>query len=122
MDILLSTANNKKEFYIELLESKFYFPGDTIKGILVLNLDKPTKTNHIRLTFTGTVQANGSSFTLLTKTWFLATDPDNDGKAHILEAQTHRLPFEFEIPTDAHLPSSVKVSKRKLLYHICIIN
>lgn len=128
MDLL---STNKKEFYIDLLESRFFFPGDTIKGnqwcerkgrmitqtveyigAVVLNLEKPTKTNHIRVTLTGDVLADGLTVQVLQKSWFLASSPLNDGKSHILEPQTHRFPFEFMIPNDSDaikLPSSFKV-------------
>ncbi|KAI8089136.1 uncharacterized protein BX664DRAFT_332270 [Halteromyces radiatus] len=109
MDLLLSTK--KKEFYIDLLESRYYFPGDLIKGDIVLDLDKPTKTNHIRVTLEGHVQADNTTIQVLTKSWFLASSPLNDGKPHMLEAQAHRFPFEFKIPTDeSKLPSSLKLS------------
>ncbi|KAI8329828.1 hypothetical protein BC941DRAFT_518480 [Chlamydoabsidia padenii] len=111
MDILLPTKN--KEFYIELTESRFYFPGDLIKGAVVLNLDTPTKTNHIRVTLTGNVQADNTSKQILQTSWFLASSPLNDGKSHVLEAQTHRFHFEFIIPNDsesARLPSSFRLS------------
>ncbi|ORZ05431.1 hypothetical protein BCR42DRAFT_180210 [Absidia repens] len=81
-------------------------------GTVVLNLGKPTKTNHIRITFTGTVQADGSTAQVLNTSWCLATSPLNDGKPYLLQAQTHRLPFEFRLPNDddTKLPSSLKLS------------
>lgn len=78
----------------------------------MLNLEKPTKTNHIRVTLTGEVQADGLTVQVLQTSWFLASSPENDGKAHMLEPQTHRFPFEFMIPHDSaamRLPSSFKV-------------
>jgi VIT1/CCC1 family predicted Fe2+/Mn2+ transporter len=77
-----------------------------------LNLGKPTKTNHIRITLTGTVQADKSTAQVLYTSWCLATSPLNDGKPHWLQAQTHRFPFEFTLPNDndTNLPSSLKVT------------
>ncbi|KAI9302012.1 hypothetical protein BJ944DRAFT_127850 [Cunninghamella echinulata] len=104
-------SSKKKEFYINLFNDRYYFPGDIIKGEVVLDLDKPTKTNCIRVTLSGDVQSDGSTITLISKTWYLATSPLNDGKAYMLDAQQHRFPFEFTIPTDeGPFPSAAQIS------------
>ncbi|KAI8379719.1 uncharacterized protein BYT42DRAFT_605026 [Radiomyces spectabilis] len=106
------TGKSQNEFYIDLHEHRFYFPGDVIKGDVVLDLAKPTKTNHIRITFSGDIQTSVATIQLFTKTMHLATSPDGDGKSHYLEAQNHRFPFEFKIPSDeCELPSSMQLDK-----------
>lgn len=141
MDRLL--PKSKRDFYIELHENKYYFPGDIIKGkqchsvryyvpifslsvgTVVLNLDKATRTNHIRITLTGIVKTDGnnkknSAFhhhghmatalnanqlqVLTLPPLFVAQEEKT------LAAQSHRFPFEFQLPNTEPLPSSLKVS------------
>ncbi|CAO3600244.1 unnamed protein product [Absidia cylindrospora] len=40
---------------IRLYEEKFYFPGETIKGDVIVHPKSPTKTNHIVVRFSGQV-------------------------------------------------------------------
>ncbi|KAF7721615.1 Arrestin domain-containing protein 4 [Apophysomyces ossiformis] len=99
----------QNDFYIELNEDRFYYSGEVIKGNVILDLAKPTKTNHVRIAFTGEVQSESSSLQLFNKILYLANPPD-DEKSHVLEAQTHCFPFEFKIPgEDGEIPSSTQL-------------
>ncbi|CAO3620705.1 unnamed protein product [Cunninghamella blakesleeana] len=94
-------------YYLYRISFDYY---TTIIGEVVLDLDKPTKTNCICVTLNGEVYSDGSTTTVLSETWYLATSPENDGKPYILEAQQHHFPFEFTIPTSGVLPSAVQIS------------
>ncbi|CAM0140702.1 hypothetical protein VKS41_007962 [Umbelopsis sp. WA50703] len=104
------------EFYITLNDSRFFFPGDTLQGTVTLSLDKPTKTNCIRVTFKGDVEANGDSVNLFTKQIKLASD------AIILEARTHTFPFEFLVDKNLNLPSSTKLKRGSIVYVLTAIH
>ncbi|KAI8330768.1 hypothetical protein BC941DRAFT_506167 [Chlamydoabsidia padenii] len=131
--------NNKKEFYIDLDENKYYFPGDLVKGTVVLNLDKTAKTNHIRITLTGQVNAEGSSNSSSTTTSSSTSSGNNNNiqilalpslyvakapinKTHVLAAQSHRFPFEFQLPTKDPLPSSLKLKKNRIRYMLTAVH
>ncbi|CDH53650.1 hypothetical protein RO3G_16836 [Lichtheimia corymbifera JMRC:FSU:9682] len=97
---------------IRLNEEKFYFPGELIKGVVVVHPKHPTKTNHIRLTFSGEVHISvkdKETFNLFQKTEILPVS--THGKAQVLEAKQHTFPFEFAVPDD--LPSTMEFGKRK---------
>ncbi|KAL0074289.1 hypothetical protein J3Q64DRAFT_1852996 [Phycomyces blakesleeanus] len=97
---------------IDLHNNRFYFPGDIVRGEVILDLAKPTKTQHIKLALTGDVQADSNSVKLFTKTILLAEAPDNK-KTYILPAKLHKFPFEIQIPTkqECDLPSSAETLK-----------
>ncbi|KAG2191544.1 hypothetical protein INT47_004667 [Mucor saturninus] len=102
----------EREFYIELNQEKYFFPGDTISGDVVLNLTKGTKINNIKVTLDGTVDLGGRSISLFSKFTIIAQSPDGD-KAHHLDAYTHRFPFKITIPTSEkyNVPSTLEISK-----------
>ncbi|OZJ03488.1 hypothetical protein BZG36_04025 [Bifiguratus adelaidae] len=45
-------------FFISLDEERYYFPGETLKGTVHLNLAKPAKVNALRVIFSGEVSIN----------------------------------------------------------------
>ena len=78
---------------------------------MVLDLAKPTKINHIRVTLSGVVQVGANNLTLFNRECQIATAPDESGNTHQLEAKSNRFPFEFSIPgAGAELPTSMKVT------------
>ena len=80
----------------------------------MLDLAKPTKINHIRVTLSGVVQVGASSLTLFNRECQIAMAPDESARAHQLEAKSNRFPFELSIPgASAELPTSMKVSECK---------
>ncbi|KAG0168749.1 Arrestin domain-containing protein 4 [Apophysomyces sp. BC1034] len=102
-------SRKQNDFYIKLDEDRFYYTGEVIRGNVVLDLAKPTKTNHVRIAFVGEVQSESTTIQLFSRILYLANPPD-DEKSHILEAQTHSFPFEFTIPgNDGELPSSTQL-------------
>ncbi|KAI9007920.1 hypothetical protein CLU79DRAFT_532509 [Phycomyces nitens] len=106
--------SKKSQTYIDidLHNNRFYFPGDIIRGDVILDLAKPTKTQHIKLSLTGDVQADSNSVKLFTQTVFLAEAPNNK-KTYLLQAKLHRFTFEIQIPTkqECDLPSSAETLK-----------
>ncbi|KAG2224634.1 hypothetical protein INT45_007879 [Circinella minor] len=107
------TKGNSKTIDIRLNEEKFYFPGETIKGVVTVHPKSPTKTNHITLRFTGEVFLSikdKETIILFQKTETIAVA--NDGaKTHVLDAKQHNYDFEFVVPDD--LPSAMEFGKRK---------
>ncbi|KAI8142135.1 hypothetical protein BJV82DRAFT_148523 [Fennellomyces sp. T-0311] len=104
------SGRKTKEFYIDLQDNRYYTPGEIVRGEVVLDLAKPTKINHIRVTLSGVVQVGASSLTLFNRECQIATAPDDSGRAHQLEAKSNRFPFELSIPgASAELPTSMKL-------------
>ncbi|CAO3699129.1 unnamed protein product [Rhizopus stolonifer] len=92
-----------KEFYIELSEERYYFPGEEIKGQLVLNLKRRTKTVNFEIILSCLAEMKGSKRkTDLT----LKIIPE---KANHLNRGIHRYPFSMMIPTDLILPSTLEI-------------
>jgi hypothetical protein len=75
---------------------------------------KPTRTNHIRVIFKGEIASllkDKESITLFNKVKILpiSKDDESGAKSHILEAKSHTFPFDFLVPEDIALPSSMEV-------------
>ncbi|KAI8147286.1 hypothetical protein BJV82DRAFT_532354 [Fennellomyces sp. T-0311] len=107
------TKGSSKTIEIRLNEEKFYFPGEIIKGVVIVHPKSPTKTNHITLRFTGEVFVSvkdKETITLFQKTETIAVSNDR-GKTHVLDAKQHSFDFEFVVPDD--LPSTMEFGKRK---------
>ncbi|ORY97697.1 hypothetical protein BCR43DRAFT_490211 [Syncephalastrum racemosum] len=107
--------SNTKTLDIRLFDEKFYFPGETIKGAVIVHPKSPTKTNHIRLTFAGEVFLNikeKESISLFEKTELIQVS-DAPGKTHVLEPKEHTFLFEFQVPDGLDLPSSMEFGKKK---------
>ncbi|KAI9024393.1 hypothetical protein CLU79DRAFT_834367 [Phycomyces nitens] len=103
---------SKKDFYIQLKNDRFFFPGDVIEGDVVVDLAKPTRTNSVRVTFAGEVQSDGNVEELCTQTFHMATSTDDNERSHVLEAKTHLFPFKFLVPRlKPELPSSAIIPK-----------
>lgn len=123
--------SKENEFYIELSQERYYFPGEDISGKwhqrfhninktlthwytgdVILDLKKATKTNNIRVTLEGTVEIGGRSMILFTKSAHIAESPEGDQRSHYLEPHTHRFPFRMTIPSskDYKVPSTLEVS------------
>ncbi|KAI8342373.1 hypothetical protein BC941DRAFT_466044 [Chlamydoabsidia padenii] len=102
---------------IQLHEEKFYFPGETIKGVVLVHPKSPTKTIHIIVRFAGQVTLSvkdKETIQLFSKTTTLpiTTDGNNKTSHVLLDAKQHSFPFEFEVPKE--LPSTVEFGKRKV--------
>ncbi|KAI9315307.1 hypothetical protein BX666DRAFT_1814214, partial [Dichotomocladium elegans] len=71
---------------------------------------KPTKANHIRVTFTGEIfLAIKEKETINLFTYAEELPMSRSGKTKILEAKQHEFPFKFIVPDD--LPSTFQVNK-----------
>ncbi|KAL7316301.1 hypothetical protein PS15m_005412 [Mucor circinelloides] len=116
--------SKENEFYIELSQERYYFPGEDISGDVILDLKKATKTNNIRVTLEGTVEIGGRSMILFTKSAHIAESPEGDQKSHYLEPHTHRFPFRMTIPSskDYKVPSTLEITKLlKVSYRLVAI-
>ncbi|SAL99945.1 hypothetical protein [Absidia glauca] len=105
-----------KTIDIKLVEEKYYFPGQTIKGFVNVHPKNPTRTNHIVVKFTGEValsvkEKDALSLFQKTKIIQLAGDEEQT-KCYIMEAKLHSFPFEFVVPDDIQLPSAMEVNKK----------
>ncbi|ORX59495.1 hypothetical protein DM01DRAFT_1300819 [Hesseltinella vesiculosa] len=110
-----SRSRNKtnKAIDIRLNEEKFYFPGETIKGSVLVHPKNPTKTNHIIVRFIGQVHVSikdKETIQLFYNSRQIPVSAD-EGKSTVLDAKLHSFPFEFKVPED--LPSTMEFDKRK---------
>ncbi|ORZ10569.1 hypothetical protein BCR42DRAFT_358066 [Absidia repens] len=103
-----------KTIDIRLYEEKFYFPGETIKGVVIVHPKSPTKTNHIVVRFSGQVfisVKDKETINLFSKTKILPISGEDSKSSHVLDAKQHSFPFEFVVPNG--LPSTMEFGKRK---------
>ncbi|KAI7879463.1 hypothetical protein K492DRAFT_237903 [Lichtheimia hyalospora FSU 10163] len=101
------SGRKTKEFYIDLQDSRYYNPGEVVRGDVVLDVTKPTKINHIKIALSGTVHVGSNVLTLFTREDEIASEPNG---SHLLEAKSNRFPFELNIPgASAELPTSMKL-------------
>ncbi|RCH85176.1 hypothetical protein CU097_003840 [Rhizopus azygosporus] len=116
--------SNENEFYIELKQERYYFPGDDISGDVVLDLKKPTKTNNIKVSLEGCAEIGGKSTTIYSKSLYIAEPPTGE-KSYYLEAHTHRFPFKMNIPpsSELKLPSTLEIPKLlKISYRLIAVH
>ncbi|CAO3616231.1 unnamed protein product [Cunninghamella echinulata] len=116
---MLNLTKASKTIDIQLLEEKYYFPGQTIKGFVTIQPKTPTKTNCILLKFTGEVAfslKDKDNITLFQKTIILNVKNNNNteepSKGYVLEPKLHTLPFELVVPEDTQLPSTMDFNKK----------
>ncbi|KAI9306899.1 hypothetical protein BJ944DRAFT_262772 [Cunninghamella echinulata] len=115
---MLSLTKASKTIDIQLLEEKYYFPGQTIKGFVTIQPKTPTKTNRILLKFTGEVAfslKDKDNITLFQKTIILNVKNNNTeehSKGYVMEPKLHTLPFELIVPEDIQLPSTMDFNKK----------
>ncbi|KAG0166636.1 ph-response sensor protein [Apophysomyces sp. BC1034] len=111
-----SQVKGHKSIDIRLDEEKFYFPGETIRGVVALHPKSPTKTNHIRMKFVGEVflsLKDKESIQLFQKGITIPVASADSSKSRVLDAKPHRFAFEFVVPDDLHLPSSMELDRKK---------
>ncbi|SAL95396.1 hypothetical protein [Absidia glauca] len=107
-------SRTNKTIDIRLDEEKFYFPGETIKGVVLVHPKSATKTNHIVVRFSGQVTLavkDKETIQLFSTSKHLPITTDGSKIAHVLDAKQHSFPFEFVVPNE--LPSTVEFGKRK---------
>ncbi|KAI9483688.1 MAG: hypothetical protein EXX96DRAFT_599982 [Benjaminiella poitrasii] len=120
-DLLFKAKEN--EFYIQLKEERYYFPGEDISGDVILDLKKASKTLNIKVTLEGTVEIGGRSLVLFSKSVFIAESPDGE-KSYYLEPHTHQFPFRITIPSSKSykVPSTLQIGKLlKVQYQLIAI-
>ncbi|KAG1055118.1 hypothetical protein G6F43_002907 [Rhizopus delemar] len=116
--------SNENEFYIELKQERYYFPGEDISGDVVLDLKKSTKTNNIKVSLEGYAEIGGRTMTIYSKSIFVAEPPEGE-KSYYLDAYTHRFPFKISIPSssDYILPSTLEIPKLlKVSYRLVAVH
>ncbi|KAI9275462.1 hypothetical protein BDA99DRAFT_495519 [Phascolomyces articulosus] len=113
-------AKSGKTIDIVLNEEKFYFPGDSLKGTVIVHPKSPTKTNHIIVRFTGQVVLtvkDKENITLFQRTQTIRVSND-DTKVTILEAKQHSFPFHLEVPKGIEIPSTMEFAKKAKVRYI----
>lgn len=115
--------SKEQEFYIELEQERYFFPGENISGDVIYHLTKETKVTNIKVILEGTVEIGGRSMSLFSK-YILIAKPANGDKYELLEPRTHRFPFTITIPTsqECKIPSTLEINKLlKIRYHVTAI-
>ncbi|CEG67926.1 hypothetical protein RMATCC62417_04273 [Rhizopus microsporus] len=109
---MLKKNSNNKTIHIQLLEEKFYFPGETIKGNVVVHPNSPTKVNWIQLKFNGKVCLHLKEKEIIPLFEDIKSIHTSKQKITTLDASEHTFPFEFQIPNHLNLPSSMQFGKK----------
>ncbi|KAL0094856.1 hypothetical protein F4703DRAFT_1788535 [Phycomyces blakesleeanus] len=116
-------SHSNQPLGIILHDEKFYFPGDILKGTIIVHPKSPTRTNHLQLRFTGEITVSikdKKTIPLFQITKILAVS--KSGKAHVLEARQHHFPFEFVVPADLNLPSTMEHKKNaSVRYRLTVV-
>ncbi|KAI8338738.1 hypothetical protein BC941DRAFT_423801 [Chlamydoabsidia padenii] len=113
---MLSLRKSFKTIEIKIVEEKYFFPGQTIKGLVNIHPKSPTKTTHIVVKFTGEVTLSvkdKATLTLFQQTKIVNLIQDEEQvKCYIMEPKLHTFPFEFVVPDDIQLPSTMEFNKK----------
>ncbi|KAI9472000.1 MAG: hypothetical protein EXX96DRAFT_597154 [Benjaminiella poitrasii] len=101
-------TSKREEFSIRLQnedDTPYYFPGDKIKGQVILDLKKTIDVQHISINFSGCIEACGDKIMLIDKTDLLALPKKGKKYTTFNTGQKHEFDFEFMIPSNKKLPS-----------------
>ncbi|KAK4509484.1 Invasin CotH3 [Mucor velutinosus] len=113
---MLTRHLTNKILDIRLEEEKFYFPGETIKGFVLIHPKSAIKVNSIQLKFSGEVYIHlkeKETNTLFQNTLALSVYPNSTSpKQTTLDASEHSFPFQFVVPKNLNLPSSMEFGKK----------
>ncbi|KAI7902341.1 uncharacterized protein BX663DRAFT_552272 [Cokeromyces recurvatus] len=113
---MLTRHLTSKILDIRIEEEKFYFPGETIKGIIVVHPKSSIKVNSIQLKFFGEVYIHlkeKETTTLFQNSLVLSVYPNSTvPKQTTLSSSEHEFPFQFIVPKDLNLPSSMELGKK----------
>lgn len=104
-------SKTNKVLDIALSEEKFYFPGETIRGSVIVKPKSSMKVNPIILKFSGAVYIAAKDKEVLPLFQTVKSLPINEGKSKILEAKQYSFPFEFVVPKN--LPSAMDLGMNK---------
>ncbi|CEP09870.1 hypothetical protein [Parasitella parasitica] len=105
-----SKAN--KVIDIVLSEEKFYFPGETIRGHVMVKPKSSIKANPIILKFSGAIFISVKDKQVIPLFQLNKLLPINDGRSKVLDAKSYSFPFEFIVPDN--LPSAMDFGKNKI--------
>ncbi|CAO0799810.1 unnamed protein product [Mucor circinelloides] len=113
---MLTRHLTNKILDIRLEEEKFYFPGETIKGFVLIHPKSAIKVNNVQLKFSGEVYIHlkeKETNTLFQNTLVLSVYPNSTSpKQTTLDASEHSFPFQFVVPKNLNLPSSMEFGKK----------
>ncbi|CEP14096.1 hypothetical protein [Parasitella parasitica] len=113
---MLTRHLTNKILDIRLEEEKFYFPGETIKGLVIVHPKNAIKVNSIQLKFCGQVFIHlkeKETNTLFEDNLTLSVYPNSTSpKQTTLNASEHCFSFEFIVPKNLNLPSSMEFGKK----------
>ena len=138
---------NVSEYLIQPDEPyKIYSPGDRVKGLVILNIERPTRITHLTICLHGVVQIlkNGRTPGDSNQRWreYLSTGPSRCGEAYFgnglaalfkdevvlagdgyLNVGSYRFQYDLELPSHG-LPSSIEVSlaaRADTIAHVFIV-
>ncbi|KAI9470979.1 MAG: hypothetical protein EXX96DRAFT_586403 [Benjaminiella poitrasii] len=113
---MLTRHLTNKILDIRIEEEKFYFPGETIKGLVIVHPKNSIKANSIQLKFSGEVYIHlkeKETTTLFQDILVLSVYPNSTlPKQTTLDASEHSFPFQFIVPKNLNLPSSMEFGKK----------
>ncbi|OBZ87864.1 Arrestin domain-containing protein 2 [Choanephora cucurbitarum] len=100
---------SNKVIDIVLSEEKFYFPGDTIQGVVFVKPKSSIKVNSIHVKFIGTIYLQAKEKESMSLFHVRETIPM---KVKVLESKEHRFPFQFSVPEK--LPSAMDLNMKRM--------
>lgn len=113
---MLTRHLTNKILEVRLEEEKFYFPGETIKGLVIVHPKNAIKVNLIQLKFSGQVYVHlkeKETDTLFQESLTLSVCPNStSSKQTTLDPSEHTFPFKFIVPKNLNLPSSMEFGKK----------
>ncbi|KAI8973464.1 hypothetical protein BDF20DRAFT_654068 [Mycotypha africana] len=107
-------SKNNKLLGIVLSEEKFYFPGETIKGSVIVRPKKANmKINQIHIKFYGLISISAAEREIIR----LFTKEQSISAKTVLKeaAKPYSFSFEFTVPDSIDLPSALDLGSRKLV-------
>ncbi|KAG0736285.1 hypothetical protein G6F22_008481 [Rhizopus arrhizus] len=87
-------------------------------GQIVLDISKPINVQHISITFKGLIEGQGEKVVLIDESKLLALPSSAGQKYTVFKPEDFcQFDFEFKIPDNNNLPSSVKIQKVADIYY-----
>ncbi|KAI8354656.1 hypothetical protein BD560DRAFT_438176 [Blakeslea trispora] len=110
--LMRNRLRSNKVIDIALSEEKFYFPGDIIRGAVLVKPKSSTKVNSIHIKFSGTIHLQAKEKELISLFHVRENIPVYNDIGKLLESKEYRFPFEFSVPEN--LPSAMDLDMKKM--------